>query len=78
MGKLGRESWKGKVGKWKALEALRELSAGFDVEECAVVRSGSRRSSVSAVRENQRGVSKAPARMTTLRWRQSKGRRGGS
>jgi hypothetical protein len=41
----------GKVGKGKALE------------ECAVVRSGSRRSSVSAVRENERGVSKQRRRI---------------
>ncbi|KAH8783518.1 hypothetical protein F5882DRAFT_132566 [Hyaloscypha sp. PMI_1271] len=53
----------GKVGKGKALEALRELSAGFDLEECAVVRSGSRRSSVSAVRENEKGVSKQRRRI---------------
>jgi hypothetical protein len=34
----------GKDGKGKALDTLREFSAAFDLEECAVVRSGSRRS----------------------------------
>jgi hypothetical protein len=48
----------GKDGKGKALETLRELSAAFDLEECAVVRSGRRRSSVSAVGENEKGVNK--------------------
>jgi hypothetical protein len=48
----------GKDGKGKALETLRKLSAAFDLEECAVVRSGSRRSSVSAVGENEKGVNK--------------------
>jgi hypothetical protein len=44
----------GKVGKGKALE------------ECAVVRSGSRRSSVSAVRENERGLSKQRRRIADV------------
>jgi hypothetical protein len=45
---------------------LRELSVGFDLEECAVVRSGSRRSSVSAVGENERGVSKQRRRIADV------------
>jgi len=52
----------GKVGEGKALETLKELSAAFDLER-AVVRSGSRRSSVSAVRENERGMSKQRRRI---------------
>jgi hypothetical protein len=48
----------GKYGNGKALETLRELSAAFDLDECAVVRSGSRRSSVSAAGENEKGVNK--------------------
>ena len=48
----------GKYGKVEALETLRELSAAFDLEECAVLRSGSSHSSVSAVGENEKSVNR--------------------
>ncbi|PMD55242.1 uncharacterized protein K444DRAFT_634083 [Hyaloscypha bicolor E] len=48
----------GKDGKVEALETLRELSAAFDLEECAVLRSGSSHSSVSAVGENEKSVNR--------------------
>ncbi len=52
-------------GKGKALRALRELSGAFDLEECAVVRSGSRRASISSARDEGsiRSVNKTRRRL---------------
>ena len=50
-------------GKGKALERLRDLSAAFDLEECAVVRSGSRRGSTSGVKDTEQTSGKQRRRI---------------